>query len=692
MKIRSGLLVLCLAVAGAIATPLADEGMWTFDNPPLKHWKERYQFTPDASWIEHVRLASVRLNDGGSGGFVSADGLIITNQHVAAGQLQKLSTADRDYTRDGFYAATRQAELKCPDLEVNVLVSLEDVTARVTGATQPGVTGADAAAGRRAVMAAIEKESTAATGLRSDVLSFYNGGEYWLYRYKKYTDVRLVFAAEEAAAFFGGDEDNFTFPRHDMDIAFFRAYENGQPAHTPHYFKWATTAPAEGDLVVLSGNPGSTSRLLTLAQIRYHRDAGNPLQMQVWSTRAAALARYAQTGPEAARRAASQRRSLANSMKRLVGQQEGLMNPRIMARKEAEEQSLRDAVAKNPEWQKQYGDAWDRIGEAYREYPPMARRIAFSTLAASRLGSLASSIVRYAEEVRKPNDARYEEFRDSRLESLRFSLLSPAPVYADMETAILAGWLEEAGKTLGADDPFVKAALQGKTAEEVARTVVAGTMLADVAARQALLDGGAQAVAASPDPLIDLARRVEPVIRELRGWNEEHVSTVETVEGARIAAARFAVYGKTLPPDANFTLRLSYGAVLSYEEDTTRVPFKTTFYGMFDRAEGFGYQAPYSLPKRWLDRRAALDLSTPLNFVYTADTIGGNSGSPILNRKAEFVGINFDSNLQKLANRYLYIDEREGSRAVGVHGHGILEALRKIYEAHALVKEITGTT
>jgi hypothetical protein len=413
--------------------------------------------------------------------------------------------------------------------------------------------------------------------------------------------------------------------------------------------------------------------------------------MQVWSARSAALARYAQTGAEAARRAASGRRSLANSMKRLVGQQEGLMNARIMARKEAEERSLRDAVAKNPEWQKQYGDAWDRIAAIYREYPPMARRITFSTIAASRLGSFASSIVRYAAEVEKPNDARYEEFRDSRLESLRFSLLSPAPVYADMETAVLAAWLDECAKTLGSDDPFVKAALQGQSADETARTAIEGTALGDVAARKALLDGGPKTVADSKDPLIDLARRVEPVIRELRAWNEEHVIGVETAEGTRIAGARFAVYGKTQPPDANFTLRLSYGSVLSYGEDTTLVPFKTTFYGLYDRAEGFGYKPPYSLPKRWLERRATLDLATPLNFVYTADTIGGNSGSPIVNRKAEFVGINFDSNLQKLANRYLYIDEREGSRAVGVHGLGILEALRKVYQADALVREIVGS-
>ena len=688
MKFRpyAGLLVVLLFAAAA---PSADEGMWTFDNPPLKQWKERYNFTPDAAWLERVRLASVRLNDGGSGGFVSPDGLIITNQHVAAGQLQKLSTAERDLTRDGFYAPTRDAELKCPDLEVNVLTSFEDVTARVQGAVKPGATDADAAAQRRSAIAGIEKTSTASTGLRSEVVTLYNAGEYWLYRFKKYTDIRLVFAVEESIAFFGGDDDNFTYPRHDLDISFLRAYENGRPARTPHYFRWAATAPAEGDLVILSGNPGSTSRLLTMAQIQYHRDTGNPLQMQVWSSRAAALARYAQTGPEASRRAGSVRRSLANSMKRLVAQQEGLMNPRIMERKEAEERALREAVSKNDDWRRQYDDAWDQIAAVYRDYPAMAKRIAFSTFAPSRLANIASQIVRYAEEVAKPDAARYEEFRDSRLESLRFGLLSPAPIHADMETAILAGWLADAQRTLGPSDPFVQAAIQGGTPESVAQAAVTGTKLADAGTRKALLDAGAQAVAQTADPLMALARRVEPVIRELRAWHDKNIASVETAAGARIAAARFAVYGKTVPPDATFSLRLSYGSVLSYEEDTTRVPYKTTFYGLYDRAEGFDFKSPWSLPKRWLDKRPALNLSTPLNFVYTADTIGGNSGSPIVNRRAEFVGINFDSNLQKLANRYLYIDEREGSRAVGVHAHGIVEALRSVYGARELVDELT---
>lgn len=309
----------------------ADEGMWTFDNPPRKEWKERYDFQPTDAWLEHVRLASVRLNDGGSGCFVSSGGLLMTNQHVAGTQLQKVSTKEKDYTRDGFYARTRSEELKCPDLEVNVLVSYEDVTGRVDNVVKPGASDKDANEQRKAAMAAIEKESTDKTGLRSEVVTLYSGGEYWLYRFKKYTDIRLVFAVEEQIAFFGGDLDNFTYPRHDLDVAFFRVYEDGKPAKTGHYLKWSHKGPAERDLVIVSGNPGSTSRLLTVAQLHYHRDIGNPLQMQVWTSRRDALVRYAALGAEQARRSGATRRSLENSIKRLVGQQEGLMNPRLMA-------------------------------------------------------------------------------------------------------------------------------------------------------------------------------------------------------------------------------------------------------------------------------------------------------------------------------------------------------------------------
>ena len=686
-------------------TLLADDGMWTFDNPPLRQWKERYKFEPTKDWLEHLRLASVRLNDGGSGSFVSSDGLMVTNQHVASGQLQKVSTKEKDYTKEGFYARTSAEELKCPDLECNVLLSYEDMTARVQSSVKAGASDKEAADQRKSITASIEKEETAKTALKCEVISLYSGGEYWLYRFKKYTDIRLVFAVEEQIAFFGGDNDNFTYPRHDLDVAFFRAYENGTPAKTPHYFKWSAAGASDGDLVILPGNPGSTARLLTIAQIQFQRDVGNPLQKQVWTSRRDALVGYAERGPEQARQAGSAIRSFNNSLKRLVGQQEGLMNPRMMSKKEAEEKALRDAVSAKADLQKAYSDAWEQIASAYRNYPQVAARIAFSTLTpsrvdlfgtpfgnpVSRLSTYAAAIVRYADETSKPNNQRYDEFRDSNLESLRFSLLSRAPIYTDMDEHLLAAWLEEAVKALGPSDPFVRAALGDSTAAVVAKRAVSGTRLADVAVRKALLDGGAAAIARSNDPMITLARNVEPITRELRAWLEQKIQSVETSGGEKLSKARFAVYGRSQPPDANFNLRISYGRVLGYEEDTTMVPYKTTFFGLYDRARSFDEKPPYDLPRRYREGKDKLDLATPLNFVYTADTIGGNSGSPVINRNGELVGLNFDSNIQKLPNRYWYVDEAEGGRAVGVHSAGIIEAMRKLYGADRLVGEILGS-
>lgn len=668
---------------------LADEGMWTFDNPPLKQWKERYNFEPTQEWLDHLRLASVRI-EGGSGSFVSPDGLIITNQHVAGGQLAKLSTKDKDLIKNGFYARTQAEELKTPDMEANVLMSFENVTERVQTAVKQGATDKEASEQRRAAITAIEKESTEKTGLRSDVISLYNGGEYWLYRFKKYTDIRLVFAPEEQIAFFGGDYDNFTYPRYCLDITILRAYENGQPAKTPHFFKWSETGPTDGEFVIASGNPGSTARLLTVAQLKYQRDFGNPLQKQVWASRLAALENYAKRGAEQERQASGAIRSLNNSLKRLTGQQDGLMNPRMFARKETEEKNLKEGLAKKPELEKEYAPAWAQIEKAYADLPQMAKRIAFSNLSPSRLGSIASALVRYSEEIKKPSGGRYPEFSDSRLESFKFNLLSTAPFYPEMEEAALTAWLEEGVKTLGANDPFIKAAIGDAEPLEVVKRAINETKLKDVAERKALLEGGADAILKSTDPMITLARRIEPIIRELRAWNEEKITSVETRAGEKIAKARFTVYGRTIPPDANTNLRITYGKAKGYEEDTTLVPFKTTFYGLFDRAESFGEKSPYDLPVRWHDGREKLNLSTPFNFVYSADTIGGMSGSPVVNRNAEFVGINFDSNIQKLSNRYWYIEEEEGSRAIAVHSAGILEALRKLYDAGDLAKELTG--
>ncbi|MBL8206692.1 MAG: S46 family peptidase, partial [Blastocatellia bacterium] len=579
---------------------------------------------------------------------------------------------------------TREAELKCPDLDITVLTSFENVSERVQSAKS--------SAERKAAMAAIEKESTEKTGLKSEVISFYNGGEYWLYRFKRYTDVRLVFSPEEQIAYFGGDYDNFTYPRYNLDITFFRVYENNQPAKIEHYLQWSANGANEGDLVIVPGYPGSTARLLTLAQLKYQRDTGNVIQKQVWTTRLNAANQYAAQGAEQKRQAASVTRTLENSLKRLRGQMDGLANPRIFKKKEESEAALRSAVNQKAELKKAYGNAWEQIEKAYKPYPAMAKRIAFSTLEAGRLGTLASLFVRYAEESRKPNDKRYPEFRDERLAGVKANLTSAAPIYPALEEALLAAWLEEASKTLGANDPFVKATLGTAKPAEVAKQIISTTKLADPNARKALFDAGPEAIgdaiARSDDPLLVLARKVEPIIRELRVWKEEKIDAVDASQGERIAKARFAVYGKTIAPDANFNLRITYGTVAGYEEDTTLVPFKTSFYGLYERAASFNEKAPFNLPARIRNGKAALDLSTPFNFVYTADTIGGCSGSPVINRNGELVGINFDSNIQKLPNRYLYIDENEGSRAVGVHSSGILETLQKWYGAESLVREI----
>ncbi len=686
-KISVFLLILSFLINAFPA--FADEGMWTFDNPPLKQWKERYNFEPSQEWLDNLRLASVRL-EGGSGSFVSADGLIITNHHVASGQIAKLSTKEKDLIKDGFYAKTQAEELKTPDMEANILMSFENVTERVQSAVKSGASDKDANTQRRAAISAIEKESTEKTGLKSDVITLYNGGEYWLYRFKKYTDIRLVFAPEEQIAFFGGDYDNFTYPRYNLDVTFLRAYENGVPAKTPNYLKWSETGPMDGEFVIASGNPGSTARLLTVAQLKYQRDTGNPLQKWIWETPLVALQNYAKRGAEQDRQSNGAIRSLNNSLKRLTGQQEGLTNPRMFAKKEKEEQDLKAGLAKNPALEKEYLPAWAQIEKVYADLPMMAKRRAFSLISVSRLGAIASNLVRYSEEIKKPSGERYPEFSDARLESFKANLFSSAPIYAEMEEVLLTAWLEEARKTLGANDPLIKAAIGDAEPTEVVKRAINETKLKDVAERKALFEGGADAIAKSNDPMIMLARRIEPIIRELRAWNEEKIVSVEASAGRKIAKARFLVYGRTISPDANFNLRMAFGKVHGYDEDTTLVPYKTTFYGLYDRAESFGEKSPFDLPARWRDGRNKLNLATPFNFPYSADTIGGMSGSPIVNRKAEFVGINFDSNIQKLSNRYWYIEEDEGSRAIGVHSAGILEALRKLYDAGNLVKELTG--
>ena len=675
--------LVCMATSAA----RADEGMWTFDNPPAKQL-QRYGFTPTPEWLDHVRLSSVRFNDGGSGSFVSPHGLVLTNHHVAFGQLQKVSTPQKDYVKDGFYARTPAQELKCPDLELNVLISIENVTARVESVLKPGMSDKDALEARKAEIAKIEKESLEATGLRSDVIPLYHGGEYWLYRYKKYTDVRLVFAPERQIAFFGGDPDNFTYPRYDLDMALFRVYENDKPVHTENYLKWNPQGAADGELVFVSGNPGSTSRLDTVAQIEDMRDDYLPTALKILNRRLGVLKQYSELGPEEAREAARQMFGIENTLKAFNGQYEGLLDKALIAKKQKEESDFRALVDASAEWKREYGTAWDDVAQAEKKFLERLKQARFTSVRASSMAQNALTIVQYVTEVKKPDGKRLDGYHDSELESLRFRLFSPAPVYPRLEEALLADSLQESLEELGADDPFVRAALDGRTPKEAAQEVISRTKMGNPDFRVSLVEGGEAAVAASADPLIVMARRIDPVAREIRKWVDDNVESVETTAGEKIGKARFAAYGKSTYPDATFTLRLSYGTVKGYPMNGTEAPPKTTLYGLYDRADSFGLKPPFDLPQRYLDRRGALELSTPINFVSTCDIIGGNSGSPVINKNAELVGLIFDGNIESLVGDYVY--NIENNRAVAVHTGAMTEALRKLYDAGALADELEG--
>ena len=687
--LTTGLLVLGLAVAvGSGPIGALDEGMWTFDNLPRKVLEDKYGFKPTTEWLDRLRLSSVRFNDGGSGSFVSPNGLVLTNHHVAAGQLQKLSTATKDFLKNGFYATTRAQELKTPDLELNVLTSIADVTTRVRAAAKPGLSDSQALDARRAEISRIEKESLDLTGMRSDVVTLYAGGEYWLYRYKKYTDVRLVFAPEQQAAFFGGDPDNFTYPRYDLDMALVRAYENGRPVQSTNYLRWSAKGAAEGDLVFVSGHPGSTDRLKTVAQLEFIRDVLYPISIRTIERRLVALREYARRGTEQARETTDFVFGLENSLKALSGEARGLADPAIFERKKKDEQDFRSRIEAQPEWKGAYGSAWDDIAKAQGRARHLYPALRFRALRGSSLAGQAFTIARYTQEIGKPDAERLDGFHDAQLESLKLSLLSRAPQYAERDIPVMADGLQQSLEALGQDDPFIKAVLGSRSAQDVARAALGGTNLADPAVRKALVEGGAAAVNASTDPLMVLARTVEPIARSTQKNYEDQVESIETAAGEKLGRARFAAYGKSAYPDATFTLRLAFGTVKSYPMNGTMAPPVTTFYGMYDRSESFFRKPPYDLPARFSTRRARLNLATPLNFVCDCDVIGGNSGSPVVNRQGELVGLVFDGNIESLIGNTVFNEAT--NRAVAVHSAGMLEALRKLYDAGVLANELTG--
>jgi hypothetical protein len=691
-KFFSALLLALFSLQTLHLTALADEGMWTFNNVPRAEIKKKYGFEITDEWLNKVRLASVRFNNGGSGSFVSPNGLVLTNYHIVEDIVGEVSTPEKDLAKEGFVARTRAEEIKAPSLELNQLISIEDVTARVTGAVKANATDVEAFAARRAEISAIEAESLKNTGLRSDVVTLYQGGQYNLYRYKKYTDVRLVFVPEFQAAFFGGDPDNFNFPRFNIDMALVRVYENDQPVHPDNYFKWSTTGAKEGSLVFVTGHPGSTSRLDTVAHLEELRDTSIPIIIRLLERREGVLKKYMSLGEEQTRQSQNELNSVQNALKVYRGQLKGLKDQALMSRKTAEEQKLRKAVAANPEWQKMYGPAWDAIAAAHKAYPSYIRERRIFEQAGgfnSVLFNYARTLVRMAEENKKPNAERLPEFTDARRASLELGLFSPAPIHEDFEKLKLADSLGFMVELLGADHPLVKGVLAGKTPEARANELVSGTKLKDPEFRKELAKGGFEAIDASNDPMILVAREIDAKAREVRKRYESELAAVERANYAKIARALFETEGNKVYPDATFTLRLSYGAVEGYTENGKKVPPFTTLGGLYARSDSFKHEFPYNLPQRWVEKKNALNLNTPFNFVSTNDIIGGNSGSPTINQNGELVGLIFDGNIQSLVGDFMY--DGSVNRAISVDSRGMLEVLKKVFNANEIAAELTAS-
>src|SRR2546421_6889615 len=694
MKLRKFLCALILALFSLQTlnfTALADEGMWPFNNVPRAEIKKKYGFDVTDEWLRKVQLASVRFNSGGSGSFVSPNGLVLTNYHIVEDIVNEVSTPQKDLAKEGFVARTQAEEIKAASLELNVLISIEDVTTRVNGAVKAGSSDAEAFAARRAEISAIEGESTKATGFRSDVITLYQGGQYNLYRYKKYTDVRLVFVPEFQAAFFGGDPDNFNFPRFNIDMSLVRVYENDQPVHPAEYLKWSTTGTKEGDLVFVTGNPGSTSRLNTVANLEYLRDVSIPLIIRTLEHREAVLKGYMAQGEEQTRRGQNELNSVQNSLKVYRGQLGGLKDASLMARKTKEEQALRQSIASDPRRQKEYGSAFDAIANARKNFAPYERDRRFLDLSAgfnTQLFGYARALVRYAAESAKPNAERLPEYTDARLPALGAALAADTPLYLDFEKLKLADSLNFMASEYGKDDPLVVRVMKRETPEARAAELIGGTKLKDAAFRAQLFKGGKAAIDASDDPMLELARSIDTEARAVRKRYENEVTSVERNAYGQIAHALFETEGTKLYPDATFTLRISYGAVKGYNENGRHVAPYTTLGGLYERAAQHKYQFPYNLPQRWLDKKTALDLKTPFNFVSTNDIIGGNSGSPTVNKQGELVGLIFDGNIQSLVGNFIY--DESVNRAISVDSRGMLEVMRKMFGANELANELTG--
>ena len=658
--------------------------MWTFDAPPLDYWRRTYNFAPDQKWLDHVRLASVRLPNC-SASFVSSRGLVMTNHHCGRDCTASSSPPDSNYIQTGFAAGTLADEKKCAGLYVDQLQSIQDVTTRVRGAIT-ATTPAEQASQRTAIITQLQNECNQQTQLTCQVVTLYQGGMYSIYRYRRFNDVRLVMAPEGDIAFFGGDPDNFTYPRYDLDLTLLRVYENNQPFAPTDYLKWSPAGSVENELVFVVGNPGSTGRLNTISQMEFLRDVGYPATLASYKRALAIYAELARTDTSAARRYQNDVFGVANSQKAVIGYRAGLLDTLSMAKKRAFERELRARIAADPKLQAQYGGAFDAITAAQRELATFSPQLRYQSFGGgSRLLAIAGQLVRIASESGKPDAARLAQYRGVAINNMTAQLSQPIPIDTAFERLAIAAQLRAAQGDLAANDPFLRLALAGRTPEAAAAALVRGTRVGDPAFRTSLLQGGAAAVAASTDPMIALARDIDPLNRSVTA-RANTLNAIIATNSEKIGQALFAAYGTALPPDATFTLRISDGVVKSFPSNGTIAPYKTTFYGLYERSAAFDDKEPFKLPKRWVDRKGNLDLSTPYNFVTTNDIIGGNSGSPVINRNGEVVGLVFDSNIEGVSNRFIF--STDIARTVSVHSRGITEALRKMYDGSRIADEL----
>ena len=659
----------------------ADEGMWLFNDLPTKLLKERYGFEPSRAWAEHLMKSCVRFNVGGSASFISSTGLVLTNHHVGSDTLYKLSTPERNIMDVGFLAQSNDQELKAPDLELNQLVDIKDVTAEIQGAVTDEMTTEQAVAARRAIIAKIEKSALDETGLKSTVTTLYGGGRYHLYQYKKYTDVRLVWAPETAIAFFGGDADNFEYPRYCLDACIFRVYEHEKPAKIEHFLQWSETGPKENDVAFVAGNPGRTSRIFTMDAIKFQRDLSLPYVMNSLRRREILLQQYGLRGPEQVRRARDDLFGVQNSRKARLGMLAGLQDPQVLSDKSAAEKDLLAAINADPKL-KPLASAWQTISETTAK---RAEQLGKGSAINSQLFGIALELVQMAEEDQKPSGERLPQFADAGRESLLQQLYSEAPIYLDLDQVLLADSIAKTLEQRGFDDSLSQEILAGKGPADRAAELMSGTELLSVENRKKIAAGGIDAIKDSKDPLIQLAKIVNPEVRRVRTITDQ-LDEQDKQAYAKIAEARFAVEGTSSYPDATFTLRLAFGPVMGYEQNGQQIPAWTKIGGAFEHEQKHQGQADYVLPASWKKAEASLTKSTPFNFVSTADIIGGNSGSPVVNRAGELVGLIFDGNVQSLSGNYIYTDKQ--ARSVSVHSSAIREALQTVYGADGIVKEL----